>query len=60
MADSGAGIEIDDPVGIADAVGRQIRNRYEQVLKAPVPSRFTKILEDLEASERHKAKGGGA
>jgi hypothetical protein len=53
-----AQIACDDPVGVADAVGRQIRSSYEVLLKAPVPDRFAKLLRQLEASE--KDKGGEA
>ncbi len=42
-----------------EAIGRTLRAHYEDLVRAPVPSKFLEMLDRLEATEQSKPEAGG-
>jgi hypothetical protein len=40
--------------GVQGALGRKLRESYEQVVKEEVPDKFLQLLDQLKRSESHK------
>lgn len=51
--DEGAGPSLDP--SIQTALGRELRAMYDEVVCEPVPDRFLKLLERLDASEKEQS-----
>lgn len=45
---------------IQGALGRKLRESYEEVVREEVPDKFLKLLEDLKLAERDDATSGKA
>jgi Anti-sigma factor NepR len=41
-----------------EAIGRNLKAHYEDLVRAPVPGKFLDMLDRLEATERSKPQGG--
>jgi hypothetical protein len=41
-----------------EAIGRSLKAHYEDLVRAPVPSKFLEMLDRLEAAEQSKSRGG--
>ena len=41
-----------------EAIGRSLREHYEDLVRAPVPGKFLELLDRLEAREQSKSQGG--
>lgn len=44
--------------GVNDAIGRRLREFYDEVVNEPVPDDFMDLLSKLDRSESGKANGG--
>ncbi len=42
------------------AIGAQLRQMYDEVVREPVPEEFLRLLEEAERAEKAKKKNGGA
>jgi hypothetical protein len=43
---------------VLDAIGRALKAHYDDLVREPLPERFLRLLEDLEAQERQGESKG--
>lgn len=41
-----------------DAIGRALKNHYDDLVKAPLPDRFQQLIASLDAADEATPKGG--
>lgn len=46
------------PANARDAIGRKLRENLDRIVAEPVPDRFLKLLDDLEAGSAAPARSG--
>ncbi len=50
LPESGAAL----PADVQDHIGRHLRALYDEVMQAPIPDRFLKLLEELERKQAER------
>jgi hypothetical protein len=46
------------PPQAVDAVGRKLKARYDEMLRAPIPDKLLQLLDDLDRSQEQQGQDG--